>query len=66
MVGVAVHLRRKIQSPWCSAIEKGIDSLADWLILTLGRPDDFTFLLHCHYSLVYSAPDEYYLSPIYG
>ena len=28
------------QSPWSSAIEKGIDSLAGWLILTLGRPVD--------------------------
>ena len=31
------------QSPWSGAKEKGIDSLADWLIPTLGRPDDFTF-----------------------
>ena len=29
------------QSPWSSASEKGIDSLADWLIPTLSRPDDF-------------------------
>ena len=34
----------KKQSPWSSAIETGIDSLADWLIPTLGRPDDFTLL----------------------
>ena len=34
------------QSPWSSTIEKGIDSLADWLIPTLGRPDDFTFTLY--------------------
>ena len=34
----------KKQSPWSSAIEKGIDSLADWLIPTLGRPVDFTLL----------------------
>ena len=32
------------QSPWSSASEKGIDSLADWLIPILGRPDDFTLL----------------------
>ena len=32
------------QSPWSSAIEKGIDSLADWLIPTLGRPVDFTYI----------------------
>ena len=30
-------------SPWSSASEKEIDSLAAWLILTLGRPDDFTY-----------------------
>ena len=27
------------------ASDKGIDSLADWLIPILGRPDDFTYLL---------------------
>ena len=41
MVKGALHLRRKKQSPWSSASEKGIDSLADWLIPTLGRPDGF-------------------------
>ena len=30
------------QSPWSSAIEKGIDSLAVWLIPTLGQADDLT------------------------
>ena len=45
MVGVALHLRCLKQSPWSSAIEKRIDSLADWLIQTLGRPDDFTYFL---------------------
>ena len=34
----------KKQSPWSSAIEKGTHSLADWLMPTLGRPDDFTLL----------------------
>ena len=42
-----IHLfstpQAKKKSPWSSASKKGIDSLADWLIPTLGRPDDFTF-----------------------
>ena len=54
MVGVALHLRRKKTSPWSSASEKGIDSLADWLIPTLGHPDDFTFTLY-NTSNIYQA-----------
>ena len=46
MVGVALHLRCQKQSPWSSASEKGIDSLAVWLILTLGHPDHFTYFIY--------------------
>ena len=31
------------QSPWSIAIENGIDSLADWLIPTLGHAEDFSY-----------------------
>jgi len=33
------------QSPWCSANEKGIDSLVAWQILTIGLLDLLTYLL---------------------
>ena len=42
MYGTPTQMRK--QSPWSSISEKGIDSLAAWLIPTLGRPDDFTLL----------------------
>ena len=48
MVRCGVPPQTQKQSPWSSAIEKGIDSLADWLIPTLGHPDEFTFSFHTH------------------
>ena len=35
------------KSPWSSGSEMGIDSLADWLIPTLGHPDVFTYFYFC-------------------
>ena len=45
MVGVALHIRRQKQSPWSSTSEKGIDSLAVWLIPTLGHPNNIVFFV---------------------
>ena len=43
MVRIGASPQTQKQSPWSSASEKWIDSLADWLIPTLGRPEDFTY-----------------------
>ena len=54
--GGAPYQQKERHSPWSSASEKRIDSLADWLIPTLGRPDDFTYFTYI-YIYIYFADD---------
>ena len=48
----------KTQSPWSSASENGRDSLAVWLIPTLGHTDDFTlffiFILFSYFQYLFT------------